>query len=120
MATLDGIMDFLADGIGAEETSVSAQVGTGSLYIKKDKLSRTIRGFGFLNSSTNVGTSQVLFTLPEGWRPYKSESIVVVYAASNGLLGLYYGAIGTNGNISQNAGSTLRNIFVSFEFPYTQ
>ena len=120
MANLDQIMDYLADGIGAEETSISPNIGTGSLYIKKDKISRTIRGFGFVNHTSNISASTVLFELPEGWRPFKNESVCIIYSASNNLLGLYRGSIGTDGKMYQGAGSTIQHVFVAFEFPYTQ
>ena len=120
MATLDNMMNFIADGIGAEETSISPNIGTGSLYIKKDKISRTIRGFGFVNHTSNISTSTVLFELPEGWRPYKNENACIIYSTSNNLLALYRGSIGTDGKMYQSAGSTIQHVFVSFEYPYTQ
>lgn len=116
MANLDQIMDFLADGIGADTTSVTAINSIeGTLYLYKDTLSKTVRGYCYFRKSSDIAFDMVIFQVPEGYRPLEEITRPCFLQTSSGV-GAYYCRITTSGNIQQRMGSTVRSGFMVFEY----
>lgn len=117
MANLDQIMDYLADSTVYEATSVSASsaYSSGAMYLFKNKLTNSVIGYGFVNKTSNIGTSETFFSIPEGWRPVNNCSGVGFFW-SNSAGAAYRIAINTSGAIQQGYSSATRSIMFLFNY----
>ena len=119
MSTLDQAMNYLADHSGIDVNSVGApsQFSSGRVYLVRDHTTKTVMGNGFINKSSNISASEVLFTLPVGYRPKTTCSGSGFFRTATDF-GAYYVNINANGNITQPFTGQGRSIFFAFEFEY--
>lgn len=61
---------------------------------------------------------EIIFQLPEGWRPSYTWGIPMMLTTDAGYTAAYYGTLATDGKITQNLGSTIREGFTAFEIQY--
>lgn len=82
-----------------------------------DEFTDTVRVRGYIYISTNISTSTVLFTAPEGYRPTSNFAIFMELTMESGATVPYYGIIKPNGEITQSLGNTVQKIFIDGEYP---
>ena len=103
-------------------TSFSGTVGTGlsgscnGIY---DALSKTVRINFQVRKSTDIATSDVLFTIPSAYRPSAAVSgsgVVEAYVSSAYRTRAYEVTLNTSGEITQGYSNYARSIFGVFEY----
>lgn len=121
MSTLDQAMSYLADHSGIEMTSIpaSSAYSSGALYLVKDHTSHTVRGYGFINKSSDIKSGDYLFTIPAGYRPKTSVSGTGFITTSLTGQGFPYRInITSAGIITQNGTGYARGVHMVFEYEY--
>ena len=117
MANLDQIMDYIADNMSVDKTSVEAKNGiSGTLWIVKDNMSRSARCFGYFRKSTDMSSNTTIFTIPNAYKPQAALSGAGFYQTSS-ITTSYTCYIDASGNVYQTLGSTIRSGIVIFEYP---
>ena len=108
--------------VASPTTSFSGTVGTGltgscnGIY---DALSKTVRINFQVRKSTDIATSDVLFTIPSAYRPSAAVSgsgVVEVYVSSAYRTRAYEVTLNTSGEIKQGYSSYARSVFGVFEY----
>lgn len=121
MSTLNDAMDYLADHSGIETTSVSApsSFSSGTLYLVKDHTTHTVRGHGYINKTSNIASSETLFTIPDGYRPASDSSGSAWIATSLSTPYMAYRiSISAAGVVRQTGTSYARALHLTFEYEY--
>lgn len=99
---------------------VSLESGASSVnhygYVCKDPNTGTCRIWVVARSSSNISTTTVLAVVQSGYRPKTNVSLFGAVAAADGLMNAFYGTLKTNGEITQGAGSTIREVFLTGEY----
>ena len=108
--------------VASPTTSFSGTVGTGltgscnGIY---DALSKTVRINFQVRKSTDIATSDVLFTIPSAYRPSAAVSgsgVVEAYVSSAYRTRAYEVTLNTSGEITQGYSNYARSIFGVFEY----
>ena len=68
---------------------------------------------GFYRRTTDITTAEVLFTVPNGYRPSSTLSIPAYVTNGNNVSLAFYVNIYADGTILQRAGNTMREVFFS-------
>ena len=121
MSTLDQAMNYLADHSGVETTSIpaSSAYSSGALYLIKDHTTHTVRGYGFINKSSDIKSSYYLFTIPEGYRsPTAVSGVAFINTSLTGQGFSYRINITSAGIITQNGTGYARGLLMVFEYIY--
>lgn len=117
MATLDQIIGYIADNMSVSKTAVSAKNGiSGTLWLVKDNISRSVRGFGYFRKSTDIASDTTIFTIPAELRPAENVDGAGFYQTGSTSTS-YTVAVKSNGTVSQALGSTIRSGIILFEYP---
>ena len=104
--------------------AVSADLGDGTSGIShygrvwKDPNTKTCRIQIAARKSSDIATSDVLATVPSGFRPTENSPIYGYFYTSSGLVAAYYGAVNANGDVRQYLGNTIREVFLVGEYSY--
>ena len=108
--------------VASPTTSFSGTVGTGltgscnGIY---DALSKTVRINFQVRKSTDIATSDVLFTIPSAYRPSAAvtgSGVVEAYVSSAYRTRAYEVTLNTSGEITQGYSNYARSIFGVFEY----
>lgn len=67
---------------------------------------------------TDISTSEVLATVPSGFRPTENYPLYGYFYTGGKLVVAYYGQVTTAGDIKQNLGNSIREVFLVGEYPY--
>ena len=117
MANLDQIMDYIADNMSVDKTSVEAKNGiSGTLWIVKDNMSRSVRCFGYFRKLTDISSNTTIFTIPNEYKPQEALNGAGFYQTSS-TTSSYTCSVDASGNVYQTLGSTIRSGIVVFEYP---
>ena len=112
------LLTKLLGRVGVEEFNLSAYSGFDNAFGvgKYDKATDTVRIYIFGVDTANISSSTTLFTVPSDYRPSGNVAIPITYATSSAA-GVYYATINaTNGNITQGATNSLRQIMGFCEY----
>ena len=96
--------------LGAGDASV-----TSNGFLFYDPASKSIRIYLSARSTSNITTNTVLATIPDGYRPSENTLLVGFFYAS-GVNAAYFGTAQTSGNIVQQLGNTIREVFLIGEY----
>lgn len=80
-----------------------------------DPNTKTVRISVAARSPSDMTTSTILATIPEGYRPPGNISIYGTFSTGGGMAA-YYGTANTNGNITQSLGNSVREAFLYGEY----
>lgn len=104
--------------------AITEELGSGSSGITqfgrvwKDPNTKTCRIQVVARKSTDISTNEVLATVPSGFRPKVNYSLYGYFYTGGNLIAAYYGTIFTNGDVRQNLGNSIREVFLVGEYPY--
>lgn len=90
----------------------SSNVNNGLLRAWRDPIKKTVRIEGYFSSTSNLTSSDILFVLPEGWRPSTTFGVPAMFT-TNTATASYYVTVNQNGNVTQTLSSTTRMGFFS-------
>ncbi len=76
----------------------------------------TCRVYINFRATTTITTTDAIVTLPSGYRPLGNYGLAGMLISS-GVVVPYYGKIGSNGVVTQQAGSTISGGLLVGEFP---
>ncbi len=85
----------------------SSKLNAGFARVWKDPIKRTLKVEGYFRASTNLTTSDVLFVLPEGYRPSTTFAIPATFITTT-TTAVYHVYVKPNGEITQELGSTVK------------
>lgn len=94
-------------------------MATGSICVGiHDKSVNTVRLFFTARAESTFSTTDVLFVVPEDYRPAEDAYGVCVYFGS-GVGGAYYFTLKNNGNVVQGVGNTLNQLlgYIEYQLP---
>lgn len=104
--------------IGVEEFNLSVYSGFDNAFGvgRYDKATDTVRIYIFGLDTANISSSAALFTVPAEYRPSANVAMPIAYTTSS-VAGVYYAIINaSNGNITQGATNSLRQIMGFCEY----
>lgn len=116
-------INYLADKTNTPIETFTGTRGSGltagECHGTYDKWTKTVRLYLYGTKSSNGTTSEVLFTIPSGYRP--SSNITggaIVGSLSGGTIQTTAGSlyVNSNGQIKQGATNYLRSIFGTIEY----
>jgi len=122
MLYLKKALTELAERFGSESTSlskVSTKLSRGDAWLVYDKASKTCRiNFHFTaNANTTLALSDILFTVPQKYRPDGNYSGMLIATTSANIIASYYVKIDSSGNITQQLGATVTAGAGYIEYP---
>lgn len=90
-------------------STVSTKLLRGNAWLVYDKASKTCRiNFHFtVNADTTLTTSDILFTVPQKYRPNGNYGGMLIAITSANVIASYYSRIEPSGNITQQLGATV-------------
>lgn len=98
--------------VGAADTGITTR--STAIY---DPNSNTVRVYvAARNTSANIPTSAVLGTIPDGYRPSASATLMGTFVMADGATHAYWGTVGTDGTIKQGFSSNVREILLVGEY----
>ena len=69
------------------------------------------------NTSADITNLDILATIPVGYRPkYNLNRATCMCRTNNGTVAAYHATISSTGDIRQNLGSTVREVFLVYEY----
>ena len=112
MLNLKKMLTKVAERFGSESTSlskVSTKLSRGDAWLVYDKASKTCRiNFHFTaNANTTLSLSDILFTVPQKYRPDGNYGGLLVAITNTNIIATYFVRIDSSGNITQQLGATV-------------
>ena len=99
---------------GGAITSATSGVDVGGRWVY-DPNTKTVRIYMYAHSSSNITTDTILANIPSRYRPSSNYALFGLIKTTGDTRG-YYGRIETNGNITQQLGTIVRDLCLFGEY----
>ena len=112
MLNVKKMLTKLAKQTGSEFTGISpttSKITSGSAYLTYDKSTKTCRVDFWFMASTDILSTDVLFTIPAKYKPSDNYNGVGFFKTSSDIIVPYYIRVMANGTIIQGVGNTIRS-----------